>query len=283
MGSEPLVILVENLGLVARSLDDMVRPRLLEYGFRVLDPVPGVEKVPPITTRGLAICDVDLRPGLSGADAVRRLGSQGWSVLLISGQASAAQVLDAIAAGAHGYIDKSSPDEARLIEAIATAADGRKHLSPVLAAMFYEDKQQRRLPHGQELSFSDQEVLRAFVRGEAGGRIAAARGLDADGLQRALTRIFAAAALRRRLHQLTDREIDILRAFGCSPGATAVNVAGRLNIEVNTVNSHLLRIRKKYLATHSVADAAVPPTQQVVAMLWARELGLCTETTHRRW
>ncbi|MGW5158668.1 winged helix-turn-helix transcriptional regulator [Nonomuraea wenchangensis] len=268
------VIVVDNHELVAKSLDIAIRPYLVEYGFSVLAPVPGVERVPPIGTSGIAVCDVALEPGLSGADAVRHLRGQGWTVLLISGEAPPARVLDAIAAGARGYVDKSVPEPAVLVEAIVTLADGGWHLSSLLAAMFYEDMDRRPLQHREELSYADREVLKSFTRGETSAQVASARNLTAVALQQVLARIFAAETARRRSNRLTRTELEIVKIIGCHPDISTAQVAERLHIEVNTVNTHLKAIREKYYKTHAMTKESAP-RQRVIARLWAAELGLC--------
>src|SRR5207249_3857742 len=52
---------------------------------------------------------LDLRlPGLDGAAGVRHLSERGFTVLVVSASEGEADVLDAIAAGAHGYLTKEA-------------------------------------------------------------------------------------------------------------------------------------------------------------------------------
>ncbi len=281
MTGKPRVILIDDHPLVGGPLTEALAPRLRARGFAVLPSVRSVAEVPRTDTVGVAICDVRLRAGgPSGAAAVRMLTSLGWRVLLLSGEAQPAEVLDAIAAGARGYIEKSAVPSA-LIEPVVAAARGGHHLSLELARLLYADLHRRKLPRGEELSTFDREVLKAFAAGERAERIAARRCITAGDLNLTLARVFEAAKRRRELFVLTEREIEVVKAFACGPGRTAKDVADLLGTKENTVNDHLKKIRAKYIDSHP-APGGRHPTQQAAARLWAAELGLCAEADPER-
>jgi DNA-binding NarL/FixJ family response regulator len=276
MSGEPQVIIIDDHPLVGEPLTTALEPPLQEHGFAVLPSVRSVAEVPRIETPGVAICDVRLRAGgPSGAAAVRRLTSLGWHVLLFSGEAQPGQVLDAIAAGALGYIEKSVAPDA-LIEPVVVAARGGHHLSLELARLLYADLHRRELPQRDELGASDRELLKAFAAGERAERIAGRRGMTDDELRLALARVFAAATRRRELFALTEREIEVAKAFGCGRAHDAADVAALLRMGKHTVNDHLKSLRDKYVKSHPAADGR-HPKQQAAARLWAAELGLCAE------
>jgi DNA-binding NarL/FixJ family response regulator len=257
--------------MVAGPLVAVLTPLLAEHGFAVRPLAPTVAAALASGPPGIAVCDVILNVGVSGADAVRALAAAGWRVLLISGYAPEEQALDAIAAGAAGYLEKSE-DPAGLVAAVRTvAADGR-HLSAALAAMFYADRRRRPLPAGAELSAGDQRVLRAFVQGEPIERAARGCGLTTGQARAAVGRVFAAAVARRQQHQLTPRELEVVRLVGCEHLSTA-DVARRLFVSTDTANTHLRSIRRKYHLVHPEAAPNLP--QRTAAQRWARELNLC--------
>src|SRR5258705_3688997 len=104
--------------------------------------------------------------------------------------------------------------------------------------MFYADLRRRPRPAGVELSSGDQRVLRCFVQGEDVGRVAATCGLTERAVLSAVARIFEAAVGRRRQHQLTPRELEVVRAVGCEHLSTA-ETARRLFVSIDTANTHL--------------------------------------------
>lgn len=277
MTARPWVVFIDDDSLVAGPLTTVLGPRLRERGFAVLDPVRTVDDVPAVPAGaggpGVAVCDVHLRAGgPSGARAVRHLVRHGWRVLLVSGVAEPGQVLDAVAAGARGYLTRAATPDDRFAAILGVAEHGR-HLSVELAGLLHAEL--RRVPDGG-LGPADREVLKEFAAGEDAARIAAARGMTAGDLDGALDRVFAAVAARRR-HPLTEREIDVIRAFGRG-AAGAAEVARSLGMARHTVNDHLKSIRRKYVEAHADDDPRPNPRPQNAALLWANELGLFGDT-----
>ncbi|WP_433608051.1 DNA-binding response regulator [Dactylosporangium sp. CA-139114] len=265
------VVVVDDHRLVADPLVTVLTPLLAGHGFTLRPLATSVAACLASGPPGLAVCDVILETGLSGAEAVKALVAHRWRVLLISGYAPEEQTLDAIAAGAAGYVEKSE-DAAGLVAAVrAVDADGL-HLSAALAAMFYADLRRRPLPSGAELAAGDLRVLRACVQGEPLERAARGCGLTPEQGREAVARIFAAAVARRQQHQLTPRELEVVRLVGCEHLSTAA-AARRLFVSIDTANTHLRSIRRKYHLVHPEAPRNLP--QRTAAQLWARELNLC--------
>ena len=123
---------------------------------------------------------MDLRlPGMSGTEAIRRLKVLAPSVrvLVISGSTEDRDVMEAVLAGACGYILKSSPVE-QIVEGIHAAANGGSILSPVVASHLLEHVRENapllRLasePVGQ-LTPRELEVLRLMATGMENSEIA---------------------------------------------------------------------------------------------------------------
>ncbi|GAA2639820.1 hypothetical protein GCM10010399_86610 [Dactylosporangium fulvum] len=262
------VVVVDDHRMVGVPLVAALTPALAAHGFRVLPLAVTVAAVGRTTAPGVAVCDVILDGGVSGAAAVEALAGRGWRVLLMSGAAPEEQVLDAVAAGARGYLVKSDDPGSLVAAILAVAATGR-HLSPSLAALLYADLGRRPEPR---LSATDQRVLRSFVQGEDAERAAASCGLTEPEVLAGVERIFRAAVERRRRHQLTPRELEVVRAVACEHLSTA-EAARRLFMSIDTANTHLRSIRRKYRLVHPDAPATLP--QRTAAQLWARELNLC--------
>jgi DNA-binding NarL/FixJ family response regulator len=271
---QPTVVFIDDDVMFAGFFVERMAPRLARLGYAVLPLVTAVEQVGQAPHPGsVAVCDVALHAGREGDAAVRYLAARYWSVLLVSGQAPDEQVLEAIAAGARGYLVKKDSPET-VIEAITAISAGGVHLSEGLADLFYKDLYLRRPPAAPELKPVDREVLAWYVQGRVGKPPEAVRLRPADE-QAAIDRIFAAAVARRTMFRLTEAERQVVRMVGCF-GASAEQAASGLYLSRNTVNTHLRRIREKYLACHPhVKD--VP--QRVAAQSWAKELNLCHQET----
>jgi DNA-binding NarL/FixJ family response regulator len=114
----------------------------------------------------VALLDLGLRGGgLEGADAVRRLVALGLKVLVVSMTSQEVPVIEAIRAGAHGYLTKESePDE--IIRAIRTVADGGTYFSPTVAGYLLRDRDRSRLTDREV------EVLALIAAGERATDIA---------------------------------------------------------------------------------------------------------------
>ncbi|MFI6514148.1 hypothetical protein ACIBF1_01150 [Spirillospora sp. NPDC050679] len=272
------VVFVDDHLMVVEPLVAWLVPHLAARGHPMLPPATAVTAVgradPP---GGVAVCDVVLTAGPSGRDAVRHLRGLGWRVLLLSGHAPAGQVLEAVAEGAHGYVEKSQPAE-ELAAAIETVAAGRLHLSPALADLFYGGLRASRLPPGRELTSVDRQVLKSFVQGRTEAEAAALHGLTAARMQGFLARVFAANRARRALLSLSDREREVLVAVGCRDldGDTA---AEALHMSLNTLNTHLRNIRAKYRT--AFPDLAAGLTQRQTARRLALDLNLCHRPNHQ--
>jgi|SRR4051794_1875527 len=126
----------------------------------------------------VAIMDIHLSQ-MSGIQAIRRLAvlCPTVRVLVVSGSADDRDVLDAILAGAFGYVLKDSPIE-QIAEAIRLAAQGGATLSPTVAAQLLEHVRQVRPPAQiaeevvGELTPRELEVLRLLAAGMENAEIA---------------------------------------------------------------------------------------------------------------
>jgi DNA-binding NarL/FixJ family response regulator len=111
--------------------------RLLRHkGIDVLAEVPNAETAIRAVTElrpDVVLMDLNM-PGLPGAEAIRRLrtASPNTPVLVLSVSAESADVVDALVAGASGYVLKDGPVE-DVVAGIEAAAAGRSVLSPRVA------------------------------------------------------------------------------------------------------------------------------------------------------
>lgn len=125
----------------------------------------------------VAVVDV-MMPGLNGIEAARRirLESPGTRVLVLSMHGDHRNVLDALRAGAGGYVLKDQ-DAGELIEAVREVARGNTYL----CAGTSESVIAGRTPNGTNgapLSARERQVLQLIAEGNATKEIAALLGLS---------------------------------------------------------------------------------------------------------
>jgi DNA-binding NarL/FixJ family response regulator len=123
----------------------------------------------------VAIFDISM-PELNGIDATRELAQQapGVRVLILSMHAGAQHIMQALAAGAHGYLLKQSASE-EVAGAVRAVAAGRRYLSPEVSGVLV--KQRGRPPAVgllETLSSRERQIMQLVAE----GRSSTAIGLD---------------------------------------------------------------------------------------------------------
>jgi DNA-binding NarL/FixJ family response regulator len=123
----------------------------------------------------VAIFDISM-PELNGIDATRELAQQapGVRVLILSMHAGAQHIMQALAAGAHGYLLKQSASE-EVAGAVRAVAAGRRYLSPEVSGVLV--KQRGRPPVVgllETLSSRERQIMQLVAE----GRSSTAIGLD---------------------------------------------------------------------------------------------------------
>ena len=125
------VAIVEDHPLYRQGLIQVVEA---VEGLTVVAAVGTLKEIETIGLEGVEVVLLDLHlPDGIGADAVSRVKGLGATIIVISASDDRESVVDAIGAGARGYLPKSSaPDEISF--AIGAVASGGTYVSPVLAA-----------------------------------------------------------------------------------------------------------------------------------------------------
>ena len=149
-------------------------------------------------------------PELDGVAATRRVVAEaGAQVLVLTSFSDTDRVVDALDAGAVGYLLKDSePDD--LIEAVRAVARGDSPLHPRVARQLLTARSGRR-SLDQELTAREREVLGLVRDGLANKQIARRLGISERTVKAHLTSVFAtigvadrtAAALWAERHQIT--------------------------------------------------------------------------------
>lgn len=130
--SEPSlrILIAEDVDLVAEAFEALLST---EPQFEVVGRVSRGDEVATAAARlkpDVAVLDVDM-PGVSGIEAAAQLTD--CKVLLLTALEGPGHLHKALAAGANGYILKSTTG-GRLVQAIRTVAEGGTAIDPELAA-----------------------------------------------------------------------------------------------------------------------------------------------------
>ncbi len=264
-GRPARVAIVDDHPIATESL----AARFVAAGFTVQAPVCSVEDFDAEDGADIVVCDLHL-PGTSGAHAIAHLVALGAQVLASSGVATPDEVLDAVAAGARGYVEKIAPPHT-FVEAVTGVVGGGFHVSARLAGYLLADHELRPLAR-EEIGRRELDLLRALAQGDLAAEFAAERHLAAGEVDGRLARVFDAARRRRRLHRPSPREAEVMVLLGCR-GLSHKEAAREMNVRPSVISDYLKTVKSKYLATHPDAATNVAPT--TAALLWARELGFC--------
>ena len=180
-------------------------------------------RVAAATRPRVVLLDLNL-PDLSGAEVTRRLLAADPSVrvVILSASGERQDVLDAMTAGAAGYLVKSA-QFSELLSAVRSAAAGGVVFTPGLAGLVLGEY--RRLAAGGDPAASGPAP---------GGRAAAGGNAPSAGSG---GRPGAGAGLGLPAPQLTERETEVLRLV--AKGLTYPEIAGLLVLSPRTVQNHV--------------------------------------------
>lgn len=188
-------------------------------------------RVATATRPRVVLLDLNL-PDLSGAEVTRRLLAADPSVrvVILSASGERQDVLDAMTAGAAGYLIKSA-QFSELLSAVRSAAAGEVVFTPGLAGLVLGEY--RRLAAGGGPTSGGGPAPDGRT-GVGGSRAAAGPGgrPGAGGFQPG-----AAAGLGLPAPQLTERETEVLRLV--AKGLTYPEIAGLLVLSPRTVQNHV--------------------------------------------
>jgi len=195
-GSFPGSVLIADDHAVLRAgLKDLLRRRLkvaivyeAERFEQVLDLVESNDVA-------LALIDL-LMPGLSGAKEIGRLRSlrPNARIVVLSGSDSREDILDALAAGVHGYIIKTQPLD-QLIDRIRYVMSGEIYVPPILAERTPVIERAR-----SELSDRQLQVLGALIEGKSNKEIAKALNVAEGTVKAHLAALFKTLGASNRAH-----------------------------------------------------------------------------------
>jgi len=140
---------------------------LADAGFEIIARARnGAEALEKLASTGADVAIVDLRmPGMSGTEVARealRVAPK-TGVILYTGQADQALLVEAVDAGARGFVLKEAP-LTDLIRAVETVAEGGTYVDPVLAGTLASGRATGNLV---ELTERERDVLRLLSDGHS--------------------------------------------------------------------------------------------------------------------
>jgi DNA-binding NarL/FixJ family response regulator len=173
----------EGLAKLLDSADDVTVAGTAGDGASALDFVTS-------TPVDVVLMDLSM-PGMDGIEATR--GLRAWHpdvhVVVLTSFADQRRILDALEAGAAGYLLKDAgPDE--IIDALRAVASGGAPLDPKAARVLLDAQQQRGGAPRAHLSNREHEVLALLANGLANKQIARQLGIAERTVKAHLTRIF---------------------------------------------------------------------------------------------
>ncbi len=142
-----------------------------------------------LASAAIVLLDLQLPGGLQGAAAVAHLVARGHQVLVVSASEAPADVVQAIGAGARGYLSKQV-EETEIVGAIGAVAQGRTYVSATLAAYLLEAPIQ--------ITKREREILELVAGGETDQDIAAQLTISVRTVHSHLDRIRDKTGSRRR-------------------------------------------------------------------------------------
>jgi DNA-binding NarL/FixJ family response regulator len=199
--ARPSVFIVDDHSFFRSGL----RSVLTQHDFPVVGEAPtGAAALELIERRRPDVVVMDLSmPGMSGVEATREVMRRvpGVSVLVVTVSAGQADVLDALEAGASGYLLKDSTPE-EIVRALEAAADGDTPLSPRVAGLIVHRaraSQGDADPAKVDLSERELEVLKLLAEGLDNGEIALNLYLSPTTVKRHVSTIFTKLGVSNRV------------------------------------------------------------------------------------
>lgn len=178
MGLVQLLTAAEGIEVVGQAADG-------------LEAVQRVEETSP----DVVLMDLQM-PRMDGVSATREISGRGTAqVLVLTSFSDAERIVDALDAGAVGYMLKDAePDD--LIEAVRSVARGDSPLHPRVARQLLTSRSRR--PAGAALTTREREVLELVRDGLANKQIARRLGISERTVKAHLTSVFSAIGVTDR-------------------------------------------------------------------------------------
>jgi DNA-binding NarL/FixJ family response regulator len=141
------------------------------------------------TAPDIVLMDLSM-PVMDGVEATRRITAEvaGTQVVVLTSFSDQRRILDALGAGASGYVLKDADPE-ELLSAIRVAAGGGAPLDPKAARVLLDSRHAP--PSGRALTAREEEVLELLAEGMANKAIARRLGITERTVKAHLGSVFA--------------------------------------------------------------------------------------------
>jgi DNA-binding NarL/FixJ family response regulator len=201
-GNDLKVIVVDDHELFRRGLIGLLEERGIQvFGQATLaaDAIRQATEMGP----GVVLMDLGL-PGMSGIEATQRLTAVApfARVLVLTAASDDQHVMDALLAGACGYLLKDSSVE-QIIEGIRSAERGESSISPSIASRLIrrlrEPDEIEQVTDGPELTPRELEVLELVARGLDNSEIAQALFLSQHTIKNHVSSILIKLQVENRI------------------------------------------------------------------------------------
>ncbi len=196
-GAKTLV--VDDHELFLRKLIELLRGRpgvrVVGQASRGQDAIEMAAALKP----DVVLMDINM-PGMSGIEATLRIKAAAAhvKVVIMTAMADEPVMLDAIHAGACGYILKDTPIE-QIVEAIRAAVAGGSPLSPSIAGKLLAHLRNPIPANGADLTPREQDVLDLIVQGLENSEIAGALYLSEHTIKNHVSNIIAKLHVTNRV------------------------------------------------------------------------------------
>ncbi|HEV8066081.1 MAG TPA: response regulator transcription factor [Acidimicrobiales bacterium] len=186
--------IVEDHPLYRQGLIETVEASQDLHLSKVATTVGEMEQFPE--TVDVLLLDLHL-PDAAGKEAVSRMLPKAGAILIVSASADRESVVEAISAGAKGYLTKAAEsDEIR--RAIEVVSRGDSYVSPQLAAFLLRDAAQVQPTSEFALTAREQEILSLLAEGDTDADIAQRLYISIRTVRSHLDRIRDKTGRRRR-------------------------------------------------------------------------------------
>jgi DNA-binding NarL/FixJ family response regulator len=189
------VLIADDHAVLRAGLMDLLQRRLKVTRFYEAESFAQVVDLVRANDVTLALIDL-LMPGLSGAKEIAKLRvlRPEARIVVLSGSDSREDILEALAAGVHGYILKTQPLD-QLVDRIRYIMSGEIYVPPILAERSRVAKRAR-----PELSERQLQVLGALVEGKSNKEIAKALNVAEGTVKAHLAALFKTLGASNRAH-----------------------------------------------------------------------------------